>query len=108
MVAAEEAIKGYVETYGQEAVNDLADADKVTAAREAIDKFKNTLYGDLTGEGNIDASDALKVLQYSVKLIDLTDDQKLAADVNEDSRIDATDALRILQYSVKLITKLSA
>lgn len=60
-------------------------------------------YGDVDGSGKIDATDALAVLQHSVKLTTLSGDAFQAADVDGNGKIDATDALTILQYSVKLI-----
>ena len=56
-----------------------------------------------TCSGKIDATDALAVLQHSVKLTTLSGDAFQAADVDGNGKIDATDALTILQYSVKLI-----
>ena len=50
-------------------------------------------YGDINEDSRIDASDALLALQHSVKLITLTDEAYLAADVNGDDTINASDAL---------------
>ena len=62
--------------------------------------------GDVTGDGNVDAADALQVLQHSVGLIALEGNAAKAADVTHDDKIDANDALKILQYSVDLIEEL--
>lgn len=62
-----------------------------------------TLYGDVDNNGKIDASDALAVLQSSVKLVHLGGSETTAADVDGNGKTDATDALYILQHSVKLI-----
>ncbi len=61
--------------------------------------------GDVDGNGEINAADALKALQHSVNLIELTSFIAQAADVNEDEEINANDALLILQYSVRLIDR---
>ncbi len=60
--------------------------------------------GDVNADGAIDTSDALMILQYAVQKIELTDQQKLAADVAFDKgKIDTSDALMILQYAAKNI-----
>ena len=64
----------------------------------------NVPTGDVDNNGTIDASDALRVLQYSVQLTELTGDALVAADTNGDGVVNAADALLILQYSVELIT----
>ena len=61
------------------------------------------VYGDLNGDAQVDASDALLVLQHSVNLAVIEDGLKPMADVDESGAIDATDALSILQKSVELI-----
>jgi trimeric autotransporter adhesin len=50
----------------------------------------------------ISASDASTAAQYSVGLITLTDNQKIAADVTGDGEVSALDASRIAQFSVGL------
>ena len=59
--------------------------------------------GDVDNNKEINASDALTVLQSSVQLRTLNKAENRAADTNGDALINATDALLILQYSVKLI-----
>lgn len=76
------------------------------AKLEAAEAVFAIVYGDLNGDGKADASDALKALQHSVKLITLVDNDFTAGDVDKSGTIDATDALCILQFSVKLIDKL--
>lgn len=61
------------------------------------------LYGDPSGDGSINASDALLALQHSVALITLTDEEFQKADVNSSGTVDASDALLILQKSVGLL-----
>lgn len=56
--------------------------------------------GDVNQDGEIDAIDALSVLQASVNIITLNSTEFSAGDVNIDNRVDAVDALAILQKSV--------
>lgn len=90
----------------------LTDAQKalvsedIVAKLEAAEKALAITYGDVNGDGKINAEDALLCLQHSVKLTTLEGDQFTAADVDESGKIDASDALYILQYSVKLVTEL--
>ncbi len=65
-------------------------------------------YGDVDMNGTINAADASLVLQYNVKLKELSEAQKKAADVNADGKINAADASLILQYNVQLIQKFPA
>ncbi len=65
-------------------------------------------YGDVNNDARINSSDALLVLQHSVKNIELKDDQFTAADVNADGNINATDALLVLQRAVGMISSFPA
>ena len=65
-------------------------------------------YGDVNQDAKVNSSDALLVLQHSVKSIELKGDQFTAADVNADGSINATDALLVLQYSVGMISSFPA
>lgn len=56
--------------------------------------------GDVNGDRKINSSDALMVLQYSTRMIELNSTQKTAADVNGDGKINSSDALEILKYSI--------
>lgn len=62
-------------------------------------------YGDVNDDGQINASDALLVLQYSVKLVELNEHRLEFANVDREKNVDAADALAILQYSVGLIDR---
>ncbi len=59
--------------------------------------------GDLSGDGLIDAADALMILQFSVGLRGLSAEQQVLADVSGDGSIDAADAILILRYAAGLI-----
>ncbi|MBR6531610.1 MAG: dockerin type I repeat-containing protein [Clostridia bacterium] len=58
------------------------------------------LMGDVDGNGKVNSTDALKVLQSSVELITLTASQKAAADMDANGKVNSIDALKILQLSV--------
>ncbi len=62
-----------------------------------------TVKGDINADKKVNSSDALLVLQHSVKLITLTAEQVKIADMNSDSNINSLDALMILQKSVGII-----
>ena len=62
--------------------------------------------GDVNDDDEINPSDAVKILEYAVDLITLTDDQLEIADVNCDGSVTPSDAVKILEYSVDLITDL--
>ena len=64
-----------------------------------------TTYGDVDESGKIDASDALCILQASVRLRELGPNQAEVADVNGDHQVNAADALLVLQHSVRLIDR---
>ncbi len=68
-----------------------------------IEVFTLLVYGDVNGDAEINSSDALLVLKYSVESVAFADEQKTVANVNCDSGINSTDALMILQYSVGVI-----
>lgn len=65
-------------------------------------------FGDLDQNNATDASDALRVLQASVGLINLTVEERVLGDVNADGHLNASDALLILQYSVGLVKNFEA
>ena len=57
--------------------------------------------GDIDGDGTVTASDALRILQYSVGLVDFTDEQLALADMDGNGSIGANDALMALQLSLE-------
>lgn len=60
-------------------------------------------YGDVNNDGDVDAADALMILQASVGLRALTTNEKEIADVNGDGYVDAADAILILRYNAGLV-----
>ncbi len=94
-------------TPAQKALVDTSAVAKLEAAKEKLNQPEPEIaWGNLNDDSKVDASDALLVLQYSVELTSLDEQQQLAADVSRDGKIDATDALYILQFSVQLIDQL--
>lgn len=60
-------------------------------------------YGDVDGNGLVEAKDALLVLRHVVQLETLQGEQEERADVDKNGTVNGQDALYILQYVVKLI-----
>ena len=85
---------------------------QLTALQAAIDELDEIPVtpepelGDVNGDGKITAMDALMALQAATGKIDLTDEQKVAANVNGDEEVTAEDALVLLQYATQKISKL--
>ena len=57
------------------------------------------IYGDVDGDGEITASDALTILRASAGLEEFTSEQFVVADIDLDSIISANDALSVLRNS---------
>ena len=62
-------------------------------------------YGDANGDGNVDAKDALLVLQVTVGKRTFNEQQALIAEVDGDGVVGAKDALQILRFVVNKIDK---
>lgn len=62
------------------------------------------VFGDADGNGQVDASDALKVLKFLVRIDSLSLNDMNASDVDDSYEINATDALTILKKIVRLIS----
>lgn len=55
-------------------------------------------YGDVTGDGAIDGSDALQIINHFLGKTTLTGDSFTAADVTGDGTVDGSDALQVVNY----------
>lgn len=86
-------LNAYAQTVGEENNNLVVDSDEESLA-----------YGDVNGDQEVTAEDALLVLQHTVKLIQLSKSQCMLADVDGNTHINAEDALWILKYVVKIIS----
>lgn len=60
-------------------------------------------YGDVDGNGSVNSSDALLILQASTGLLNLTSAQKNRADVTNDDKVNSSDALMVLSRAVGII-----
>ena len=59
------------------------------------------LYGDVSGDGKIDAGDATNILAYVIgKSSSIDEDNKAIGDVNDDGNVDAGDATNVLAYII--------
>ena len=106
--AAAAALDEYETAYGsdEEAAALITNRQALADAQEAYDRYAgqdDIVYGDVDGNGTINASDALEALQHSVQFKTLEGEALIAADVTGEGDVDAQDALCILQYSVNLI-----
>lgn len=64
---------------------------------------KVVLYGDINQDGVVDVRDATIIKKYSAGILELTDEQLIAADVNGDGFVNDDDATLISQYYMELI-----
>lgn len=62
--------------------------------------FTEDAKGDVSGDGTVNATDALMVLKHSVRIFELTGEELERADVNKDGSVNSTDALAILKIAV--------
>ena len=66
------------------------------AAKES--ELPDVVYGDVNGDGKINATDAALTYRYVNNKAVLTESQLAAADVNGDGKVNATDAAFIYRY----------
>ena len=73
-------------------------------AFELLDeKNFDVLYGDMDGDGIVDANDALLILKIAAQLETASDEQKVVGDVDDNGTLDANDALFVLKKAAQLI-----
>ena len=60
-----------------------------------------TLLGDIDGDGETSAADAVLIMRYSIEILDEIDVQM--ADVNGDGKVDLVDALIVLRHAMGII-----
>lgn len=84
----------------------------ISTTDKALDKVASFKYGtkppytkgDANLDDEIDVNDAVHILRYAARLIDLSETELKAADANGDGVVDVNDAVMILRYLAKLIT----
>ena len=62
--------------------------------------------GDVTGDGIVDLTDAMKILFHVAKKEFLSEEQLLVCDINGDNTVDLIDAMRVLYFVAKKIPSL--
>ncbi|MBQ4260464.1 MAG: leucine-rich repeat protein, partial [Ruminococcus sp.] len=63
------------------------------------------IVGDVSGDGNVDITDATIVQQFAAEVFVPTALQRLAADTNGDGNVDITDATLIQMLAAEIINK---
>ena len=79
----------------------LAEDAKLGTGCVINDIYTVSVLGDVSGDGEIDARDSLRILKYAVGTYEIKDEFLTSADLNKDGEIDARDSLRVLKYSVE-------
>ena len=75
----------------------LATGDKVTLTGASTETIEVVIYGDITGDGEIDKTDCSEVLRQFYGYVNHSGVKRAALDVNRDGRIDKLDATEILR-----------
>lgn len=86
------------------AADDTVITEATTALTAALDGLRYAL-GDINGNGEVTAEDALLALQAATEKVTLTATEQYAAGVDETEGVSASDALLILQHATKKITE---
>lgn len=70
-----------------------------------LESFTIVIFGDVTGDGQLNSSDVTAVRSISVRLIDYPPDSPffLASDVNHDGKVNSTDVTAIRAAGAKLL-----
>lgn len=73
---------------------------------DSANSWKNTynvvIYGDVNGDGKVNALDTLVIQKHIVKISQLSGAYSTAADVNKDGRVQAVDTLMVQKHIVKI------
>ena len=85
----------------------LAEYEDVFAeCRIIVEAAGDVVRGDVDGNKTVDIADLRMVLRAVCGKVDLTEQQKLAADVTDDGRVDIQDLRKILRYVCRKIDEL--
>ena len=86
-------------TIKDEANKSLKDEDNVkTGCKVGDNKYEIVVLGDVNGDGQVKATDYMRIKNYIMGDTKLNENQKLAADVNLDGQVKATDYMKIKNY----------
>lgn len=77
----------------------------LVGASTCILTFATEYMGDVNNDGNVNSTDALQILQYSIELEGIEINEK-KADINGDKVINSLDALQVLNISIGLADKI--
>lgn len=78
-------------------------SDMVTKEVKVSLPKEDVLRGDVTGDGQVNSTDATQILRYNARLRTFTETQIAAGDVTGDGEIDIFDAVWVLKYAAGLI-----
>ena len=88
------------------AVTVFSIAGLFASAAEVLPKDASYISGDATGDGIVNSSDALAIINHVTGEVQMSDIvRRTAADVTNDNKVTSTDALMILNFKVGNITK---
>lgn len=76
---------------------EIGSSEKV-GTEYTVDGYTLIVLGDVNGDGNVKATDYMKIKNYIMGTSSLTSAQKLAADANLDGSVKATDYMKIKNY----------
>lgn len=60
--------------------------------------FRVVIYGDINGDGKIDAIDYVKLYKYMMESTNISGSYRIASDINKDGNIDAIDYVKIYKH----------
>ena len=86
-----------------ERINASQTDETIIVARFTNETTSFFVSGDANGDGNVDATDALAVMRYAMRLGSLSPEALQACDVDGSGDVNATDALLILRAVMGLI-----
>ena len=83
--------------------NKKADTDRIATGDKLKDKANNKEYelvvlGDVNGDGQVKATDYMKIKNHIMGTSNFSEVEKKAADVNKDGVIKATDYMKIKNH----------
>ncbi len=94
-----------VDTSSKSATGTLGTGYKVSIVGDTAEVLEVVMYGDVSGDGKINAVDLLKVQKDILNVSKLSGAQKLAADINKDGKVNAVDLLKV-QKDILNVTKI--